>query len=497
MSFGAAIQLARMISNVREPVELDYGEGIILWQASQVFDLKSAFRPLEQYPHIVFHYTPLYHMVVNLVSRSLRDLVLSGRLVSMIATVWLVGLLTWVILKVTRGYAPVTVRWFAGAFTCAWALLVPAMQWVPWARVDMLGLALQFTALILLIAGRPRLPDQIAAFGLLLLGVYTKQTLLSIPAASIALMGLIRPVRAIWLTLALAVAGLGVLLAFVLATDGMVLRHWILYNVNPFHLKQALTLEAEFSRNLALLVGMGLGAAFLCAPRPRGAQWSDYFRMVSLRLRRSPMRRAGVGFGLVVVFGFLISWGVGKEGANINYCLDWQLALCPLAGIFLVFFLRRWTRDVREMSLLRPVLLAALLATAFNVSIQSAIDANNAAGWSGSAREKRLKERAEQAALVKLISSFPGPVVSENMTLLLKAGKSVPFEPAIVKVDSDAGIFDERPLDNRIASRFFDAFILYTGTGRLTPGMKDAISSNYHSTIFPGGTYTVYVRNQP
>jgi hypothetical protein len=491
---GAALQAARMISNVCDPAELDYGEGIVLWQASQVFDLKNAFHPLEQYPHVVFHYTPLYHIAVRAVTGVLRDPLLSGRAVSMTAVLWLVGLLAWIVLKATRGYAPVGVRWFAAAFTGAWVLLLPAMQWAPWARVDMLGLALQFTALSVLSVRPFRLRNQIVAFGLLLLGLYTKQSLLAIPAASVLLVGLIRPARALWLACGLAAAGLSILLVLAWATNGAIVRHWILYNVNPFSWKQALTLQSEYSRNLAALIATGLAAFWLTFPGANRAGWRNWRNGVSARLARSPLRRTGLGFGLVGTFGFVISWGVGKDGASINYCLDWQLALCPLAGIFMLLFLRFWTQRERGMVLLRPLLLLGLGATALHMGVQTMIDCNNAAGWTGTARVKRLRERREQAELVKLISTFPGPVVSENMTLLLRAGKSVPFEPAIIKQTTETGVFDETALVKRTSDKFFDAFILYTGTGRLTPNMRDAIRRNYRSYVFGGGAYTVYVR---
>ena len=107
---GAALQTVRIIGNVGEKRELDYGEGILLWQESQVFDLKNAFHPLERYPHLVFHYTPLYHVVVRLLTGVLRDPLLSGRVVSMTAAFWLVGVFAWTVLKATRGYAPPGIR---------------------------------------------------------------------------------------------------------------------------------------------------------------------------------------------------------------------------------------------------------------------------------------------------------------------------------------------------------------------------------------------------
>lgn len=493
---GASIQALRMVSNLIDPVELDYGEGIILFQATEVLSLKTAFHPLEQYPHVVFHYTPLYHLAVRAVMSVVHNILLSGRLVSMAATVWIVGVLMWVVLRAARRYAPDRVRWYAALFTGAWVLLLPPIEWSPWARVDMLGLAFQFTGLSILTVKPFRLRNQIIAFVLLLLGLFTKQSLVAIPAASILLMGLIRPVRALLLAAGLAAAGAAIVLVLAWQTQGSILRHWILYNVNPFRVKQALTLLAQYSSNLMVLIAIALAATWLTFPRTNNkAAWRARWRAASARLAASPLRRTGLAFGLVAVCGFVVSWGIGKDGANMNYCLDWQLALCPLAGIFMVLFLGRWTARDRGMEMLRPVLFLALGSTALVVGVQTLIDCNNAGGWTGSAREKRLIERREQAELVQLISTFPGPVVSENMTLLLRAGRTVPFEPAIIKQTTDTGIFDERPLVKRTADKFFDAFILYTGTGRFSPGMWDAIHRNYRSYVFGSGAYTVYVRS--
>jgi hypothetical protein len=360
----------------------------------------------------------------------------------------------------------------------------------------MLGLAFQLTGLSILAVKPFRLRNQIVAFGLLLLGLFTKQSLVAIPAASILLMGVIRPVRASLLAAGMAAAGAAIVLVLAWQTQGSVLRHWILYNVNPFRLKQALTLLSQYSSNLMVLIAMALTATWLTFPRTgRKAAWRARWLSASARLAASPVRRTGLGFGLVAVCGFVVSWGIGKDGASMNYCLDWQLALCPPAGIFMVLFLGRWMQQDRGMAMLRPLLFLALGSTALALGVQTLIDCNNAGGWSGSARGKRLIERREQAELVKLISTFPGPVVSENMTLLLKAGKPVPFEPAIIKQTTDTGIFDERPLVKRTADKFFDAFILYTGTGRVSPAMWDAIHRNYRSYVFGSGAYTVYVRS--
>ena len=495
---GAALQVVRIVSLVGEKMELDYGEGIVLWQASQVFDLKNAFHPLEQYPHLVFHYTPLYHVAVRIVTSVLRDPLLSGRVVSMTAAVWIVGLFGWTVLRATRGHAPAGLRWFGALIACACVLQPPAMRWVPLARVDMLGLALQFTGLSAICVRPFRLRSQAVAFFLLLLGLYTKQSLLAIPAASVLLISLIRPARAMWLAGGLLAAGLGVLLSLAWATDGGVIRHWILYNVNPFSLGNALAMEFQVSANLAAPIAMGLAACWLTFPGANRTKWRDWRRAVSARLAGSPLRRTGLGFGLAATFGFVISWGIGKEGANMNYCLDWELALCPLTGVFVVLFLRGWAEQGRGMVFLRPLLVLLLGATALQFGVGALVDCNKAIGWTRSAREKRSMARREEAELVKLISTFPGPVVSENMLALLQAGKPIPFEPAIIMQTTKSGVFDESALVKRTSDGLFDAFILSADgySTRFSPRMLEAIRRNYRPYAFGGSTYLVYVRRQ-
>jgi hypothetical protein len=495
---GAVLQTARMAWDVKEERELDYGEGIVLWQASQIFHLQSAFRPLEQYPHVVFHYVPFYHVIVRVLAGVVGDPLLSGRVVSMTAALWLVGMLGWTVLKATRGYAPAGIRWFAAACACAYALQLPTMRWVPLARVDLLGLALQFSALSVLSVRRLRLQNQVASFFLLLLGLYTKQSLIAIPAASVFLIGVIRPSRALWLAGGLAAAGLCVFLAFAWATDGGTIRHWITYNVNPFHLRRAVYRESEVSANLAALIATGLAASWLVVPRNAASRLHNWRAAVSARLSGSPLRRTGFSFGLAAVFGFVLSWGIGKEGAAINYCLDWQLALCPLMGLFIVLFLRGWGRLDRGMALLRPLLILLLGATALQLGVVAVDACNNAIGVTNGARCQLLKARREETELVKVIASFPGPVVSENMMALLRAGKSVPFEPAIIKATTETGVFDDSTLVKRTSDRFFDAFVLRTDSYsfRFSPRMLEAIRQNYRPSAFNGSKYLIYVRKQ-
>ena len=100
---------------------------------------------------------------------------------------------------------------------------------------------------------------------------------------------------------------------------------------------------------------------------------------------------------------------------------------------------------------------------------------NGELGLTKGTREKILESRREDMDLVQLISTFPGPVVSENMTALLQAGKSIPFEPAIIKQTTGTGIFDESSLVARTSrAAFSDAFVFQNipGVDFFSPRMR-------------------------
>jgi hypothetical protein len=484
---GALFQLARIAAVVQERMQLDYAESIVLWQASQIFHLKSAFHSPQEYPHIIYNYTPFYHVVLHLLSRNafLGDALRTGRLISAASALWVVLVLAWTVFRVTRGYASPGFRALAAAITCALALQVPSMLWVPLARVDMLGVALQFTALSLLIVYRFRWSIQLIAFGLLLLGVYTKQSLLAIPAAAILLLAAIRPVRAAKLAAGFVLAGAAVFFAFVWATDGGVIQHWIFYNVNPFFVSRTIELETLMLNNLELLVAAGLTVSWLVCPKTR----------IHKRLCTSPLRRAGLGFGLAVVVGFITSLSIGKQGSNVNYCLEWQLALCPLVGVFLVYARRKWQSPERAMALLRPLLLCAMAITGVQLAIYSWNAADHTLGWTASAKQELAARRREDAQMLMLLARIDGPVVSDNMMLLLRAGKPIPFDPAVVAMATETGRFKEGELLERTSNRFFSAFILRKGAERerFSPGMLRTISRNYQVYSSDSPSYTVLV----
>src|SRR3974390_3347359 len=83
---------------LRNPFQLNYGEGIVIWQAQHVTHFQEAYRDVRQFPHLVFHYPPVFHLTARLAVNLTGDLLTAGRLVSLLAALGislLSGALVW------------------------------------------------------------------------------------------------------------------------------------------------------------------------------------------------------------------------------------------------------------------------------------------------------------------------------------------------------------------------------------------------------------------
>ncbi len=85
------------------------------------------------------------------------------------------------------------------------------------------------------------------------------------------------------------------------------------------------------------------------------------------------------------------------------------------------------------------------------------------------------------------------PVLSDDMVLLMKAGKEVPWEPAIFSELANTGRWDQRLIVDMIKDRAF-AFIITRGhsgekiyDARFTPDVDMAIDKVYPRTEERGG----------
>jgi hypothetical protein len=439
------------------PFEVDYGEGIV-WQQALLIPGKLMYGDITRFPFIVFHYPPLYHLAVHAADVLGFDALLVGRGLSLVCTLLTAGLVGALSYDVSGPPAGRTAGLVGSAIAgltvfCYW----PVVCWSPLLRVDMLAVMLSFLGVWL--AGRQRLRLAVLVF---VLAVYTKQTSITAPLA-VLFVAFSTDRRAAWRAYGLGLLlGLSLLLVLTWLTDGGFIRHLLFYNLNRFSLATAAaSVFDEWPQ--ALFLALALGGLV--------AGWRGE--------TRDSRRLAVLTLWLVLATAMLAT--LGKSGAKLNYMIDWMCIWSVLIGILITSVLGSllaseptsvWSsRSVT--ALLVPV---ALLA---QVSVMP-----TARDYYGTDPE----QRRQLVALTARLETISGPVLSDDMVLLLKAGKPVPWEPAIFAELASTGRWDEHRILDMIKAHAFACVITRGHAGdemydsRFTPSVDQAIQDAYPRT---------------
>ena len=465
----------RLVEAILYPFELDYGEGIVLQQALLITG-PHAYGDITREPFIVFHYPPVYLLVVRAVAALGVDIIVAGRAVSALASLALLALVFLAAYRLIGDTAPPRARAFgalAGALLVAAA--APFAHWAPFARVDMLAVAFSLGAIVLAAhaGGSPlRLHGAVL---LAVAAVFTKQTSIAASVAIVLALLLTRPRRGIAAMISGLAAGLVIALAAIWLTDGGFLLHLVLYNVNRFAISTIvgqLVLLMLFGGGVyALQAGLALA---LGARRLLGSGWTAAARRVALGDRPQALLL------LMLAIGFCVSTALlaltGKRGSSVNYAIEWFALSGPLIGLLIAWMATPSLpgRAGADAAVPPVTPMLAVLALPFLLF-----------GPRGDEVPHDAAGRAARAALVEEIRAAPLPVISDDMVLLLRAGRTVPWEPAIFAELAQTGIWDERLIVDRIRARRF-AFILTDGErgerlfdSRYNPAVAQAIAEAY------------------
>lgn len=486
LTAGLAAFVLQAWACLKTQEELDYGEGIVLWQAANVTDWKKAYHPVENYPHIVFHYPPLYHLTARVIAAATGNLLTAGRLtsiLSLVGTCLVMALLTASCLPSGGSRAARLI----GSFSAGTLIFTtPGWSWACLMRVDTLALFLTFSGLALFVLARRRPALAVLSFACFVAAMYTKQTMVAAPAACLLLAFVEKPRLSVRL-LAFSLS-LGLVLLFVLhaVTDGLFLRHIISYNQNPFFPHRIfIRWKAHASKMIAVL---SFAVMFPIALLGRRAgNMSALVQRVRLALVRSKFERCVIVIALYFwVAAAVTTATIGKLGASDNYFLELDLAACLICGLFLGWLVRRVSfRPRRSYGLLELVIIFTFVAQSAG-SIKS-ID-----------RVTRALSRPAPGyseEVVRLIKDLPGPVYSEDMTLLMQAGKEIPAEPAIITALAINKQWDETSFVSRIEQGQFQAIVVRVSLDdrqRFTESVARAVKQRY-SLNKKVGPYQIYL----
>jgi hypothetical protein len=166
-----------------------------------------------------------------------------------------------------------------------------------------------------------------------------------------------------------------------------------------------------------------------------------------------------------------------KSGSGVNYFIEWMAVLAIFAGIAVAPAIERALDAGSEIpariSLAGKLAVVALAAQAFmlpNTRYKAEMFTMRVAGLT------ELEQR---------IRAADKPVISDDMVLLMRAGKPVVWEPAIFAELGSNGIWDQRPFVRMIEQQRFAFFVTNQVRGghlfhqRFNPPVAKAIERAY------------------
>jgi hypothetical protein len=435
--------LAKSLLFLRSPYSPDYGEGQVLALIQRMQLDGTFFGDLQRYPMVLSTYAPLF-MLVNVPGYQVfGPTLVQPRLVSLVATLALAGFLFALLRRRTRD------PWMAGAFAMVFFAPWFVQTWAAMARVDMLAQMLTTAGLYafdrLWDRGGVRRYVPFLIFGA---AFYTRQTTLVAPAAVLGSL-LLEPERRCHFPRALAaftVPLLAVLLALSAATGGQAWLHLVPYaaaaGYDLVHMARSYGSFLLLASPLVLLVLAGL------ARRPAA-------------LLRGP----NLPLTLFWILSLAALSTIAKEGAGQNYFVEPFLATLLVAALALHALVaggdvarRRW-----------PVLaLAAALAAGFyeydHKRLHQAI---------------RAPERARGfAELDRLVKTAAGPILSENLSVVVTSGKRAFVEPWSMMLLSKKGLWRSDVLAGDCRRGMFDLVVTEWRLLEI-PGIAQCLDESY------------------
>lgn len=457
-------------TSVRYPFELDYGEGIV-WQQAALMLGPRMYSDKQDLPFIVFHYPPFYHLSVRAVSWLLPDLLAAGRLVSAASTIAVAPLITGLVLMASRhsGQPQTWIKIGCAVVAGLLALCLPAIRtWGMFMRVDMLAVALSLAGLMLGAMAKGGYWRTSAALLCCVASVFTKQTQLTAGIAIFLMALLLNARHAVAAAVTAGTVGLGALGLLEYTTSGGFLRNIIGYNLNRWSVDNLLTVFWFQQSTLTFVIVMF--AAFAVIGRGL-LPTSIFLKTTRQKLPEIFRNDSAVACRALLLLEFILTTltlvTTLKSGSNYNYLIEWLVVGCILIGVLLADLAHRGKGSGRTFGMVAVVLAVGVM----RLPLQYLQDRSS------------VKDFVVQAALVQRIAKADRPVASENMTLLMRAGKPIIFEPAIATELALVGRWNEGPLVGMIRGHGF-AFMVTVdndigGSALRTPAVDAAMREAY------------------
>lgn len=435
--------LAKAVLYLRSPYSPDYGEGQVLALIQRMVRDGTFFGDLQRYPMVLSNYPPVYLLLNVPGFRLFGPSLFQPRLISLLATLALVALLFALLRRRTGN------QWMAASFALLFFAPWFVQTWAATARIDMLAHMFSMAGFYvfdrLWARGGFRRYLPFLLFGL---GFYTRQTTLVAPAAVLGSLLLEPSQRRDFPRALAAYAGpvLGVLLAMAVATRGQAWLHLF-----PYAAAADYDL-AHMARNYGAFL-------FLCSPLL-------LLVLAGLVLQpRALLRGPNLPFTLFWLLSLAGLSTIAKEGAAQNYFIEPYLATLLLAAIALGVLVE--ARTLARWLWPAGVLLAAVAATFVDRGLNRVPQAI------------RAPERAHAfIALDEAVRATEGPILSENLSVLVVNRRRAWVEPWGLMLLAKKGLWDPTTLVGDCRRGMFAMVVTETRL-REIPGFSECLDEDY------------------
>ena len=482
--FGYLLVFLTYAANlIQFPFDYDQGEGFELVDTLLFSQGSWPWQDVETYPFYSSNYPPLFHLLALPFASLFGPSYAYGRALGTLATLTAAGA---IVFAVRRDGGPGLLAPVSGlAFIASNTIYHIG----PLNRQHMTMVMFETLAVVALAnldsAGETRKRRRLFWLGLLLIlaAGYTKQLALATALAAIAFLFIRRPRRGLQLAAGLALSGGGIFLLLTLATDGQWWLQTISANVNRYDPQQALGLLQQW---------FGLHG-FLVVPALLFLLYELYLGRLSIY---SVWLFAALPVGLFS----------GKWGAGDSYFSTAIAATCVLAGVgctrLLAKLSAKRTRRSALALLLIPLLYLGYARAVLHLPTHAApfdtiaalmdVRPNALNGFYDSARSPEgefppgyadighlttSEDLRAGEELVALVRAADGPVLSEDASFALLAGKEVVTNPTQLLNLANNGLYRGDALVQMLQDRAFGLIILRAG---FFPGnILQAIGENY------------------
>jgi len=430
----------RATAVLRTSYSRDYGEGCVLAMVQLLAERGTYFTSLRDYPFVHGNYPPVFILLNLPLYLAFGPTLLAPRLLSLLATLGIVVTLARLLQRQTGG------RLYSWAVALAFLAPWFVQTWAPLGRVDMLACLLSLAGLHVF-AKAEGSQQRWLAYALFWLAFFTKQNALLAPLAVV--LGLFADPRGrgraprVLLEFALPLLGLFGLLC--LLTGGQAYLHLVPYTAAADYEWDRM---ARAYRDFLVLIGpfLALILAALAAEPGR-----------ALRGPTAP-------YAFYWILNLLALPTLAKAGAAQNYLIEPYLATLILAALLLYRLLEAPALPVSAW----PAFLLVAAAVATFADIER-----------GRARLPPQDDR-ELAELSAIVKATNGPILSEDLSVLVLNRKPVLVEPFGMWLISKRGLVDPAPVVTDCEARRF-ALVIFDFRLREIPGLDRCLGHRYES----------------